>query len=214
MTGMAHANICKLNHEVCKTGKSVCCIRGFSDAIQPSKCASLQHWQFAPRQLLLERFPVDKEQGNYVREVKRAIFSEVKPTPLKGTLVLAAFSDDALTEILDMSPTIRFTDEFIAFVSGGHVIQGSTPLSHRYGGHQFGVWADQLGDGRAHMLGEYVNGRGERWELQLKGSGRTPYSRSGDGRAVVRSSVREFLASEAMFYLGNNNTHIACRANC
>ncbi|KAK2179686.1 hypothetical protein NP493_477g01008 [Ridgeia piscesae] len=152
---MAHANICKLNHEVCKTGKYVCCKRGFSDAIQPPKCASLQHWQFAPRhQLLLERFPVDKERRNYVREVKKAIFSAVKPTPLKGTVVLAAFSNDALTEVLDMSPAIRFTDEFTAFVSGGQVLQGSTPLSHRYGGHQFGVWADQLGDGRAHMLGD------------------------------------------------------------
>ena len=149
-----------------------------------------------------------------MREVKKAIFSAVKPTPLKGTVVLAAFSNDALTEVLNMSPAIRFTDEFTAFVSGGQVLQGSTPLSHRYGGHQFGVWADQLGDGRAHMLGEYVNERGERWELQLKGSGRTPYSRAGDGRAVVRSSVREFLASEAMFYLGNNSVHIAHRANC
>jgi uncharacterized protein YdiU (UPF0061 family) len=62
--------------------------------------------------------------------------------------------------------------------------------------------AEQLGDGRAHLLGEYVNSRGQRWELQLKGSGRTPYSRFGDGRAVLRSSVREFLCSEAMFHLG------------
>ena len=72
----------------------------------------------------------------------------------------------------------------------------------RYGGHQFGSWAAQLGDGRAHLLGEYVNTKGERWELQLKGSGKTPYSRRGDGRAVLRSSLREFLCSEAMFSLG------------
>ncbi|XP_053398537.1 protein adenylyltransferase SelO-like isoform X2 [Mercenaria mercenaria] len=72
----------------------------------------------------------------------------------------------------------------------------------RYGGHQFGYWADQLGDGRAVMLGEYVNHLGERWELQLKGSGLTPYSRRGDGKAVIRSSVREFLCSEAMHALG------------
>ena len=72
----------------------------------------------------------------------------------------------------------------------------------RYGGHQFGSWASQLGDGRAHLLGAYVNKEGERWELQLKGSGRTPYSRHGDGRAVLRSSLREFLCSEAMYYLG------------
>ena len=67
---------------------------------------------------------------------------------------------------------------------------------------QFGGWSGQLGDGRAHLLGAYANCRGERWELQLKGSGKTPYSRHGDGRAVLRSSVREFLVSEAMYHLG------------
>jgi uncharacterized protein YdiU (UPF0061 family) len=74
--------------------------------------------------------------------------------------------------------------------------------SHRYGGHQFGTWAGQLGDGRAVMIGEYLNQKGDRFELQLKGSGKTPYSRQGDGRAVIRSSVREFLCSEALFHLG------------
>eukprot|EP00064_Thunnus_orientalis_P016905 superscaffoldBa00003456_g16978 len=67
---------------------------------------------------------------------------------------------------------------------------------------KFGYWAGQLGDGRAHSLGQYTNRKGEIWELQLKGSGKTPYSRSGDGRAVIRSSVREFLCSEAMHFLG------------
>lgn len=73
---------------------------------------------------------------------------------------------------------------------------------NRYGGHQFGEWSSQLGDGRAHLLGEYTDANGRRSELQLKGSGRTPYSRHGDGRAVLRSSVREFLCSEAMHFLG------------
>ena len=63
-------------------------------------------------------------------------------------------------------------------------------INPRYGGYQFGYWAGQLGDGRAHLLGEFINQQGERWEVQLKGSGRTPYSRFGDGRAVLRSSVR------------------------
>lgn len=71
-----------------------------------------------------------------------------------------------------------------------------------YGGHQFGVWAGQLGDGRAITLGEVINLKGERWELQLKGAGKTPYSRTADGLAVLRSSVREFLCSETMYYLG------------
>jgi uncharacterized protein YdiU (UPF0061 family) len=76
------------------------------------------------------------------------------------------------------------------------------PYAARYGGHQFGVWAGQLGDGRAITLGELMPRPGERWELQLKGAGRTPYSRTADGRAVLRSSVREFLCSEAMHFLG------------
>src|SRR3712207_7582272 len=76
------------------------------------------------------------------------------------------------------------------------------PYAACYGGHQFGHWAGQLGDGRAITLGEVVNARGERWELQLKGAGPTPYSRRADGRAVLRSSVREFLCSEAMHHLG------------
>ena len=72
----------------------------------------------------------------------------------------------------------------------------SKPYAQCYGGHQFGSWAGQLGDGRAITLGEVVNAAGERWELQLKGAGMTPYSRRADGRAVLRSSIREFLASE------------------
>lgn len=80
----------------------------------------------------------------------------------------------------------------------------SVPVSRGlqcYGGHQFGSWAGQLGDGRAISLGEVVN-MGQRWELQLKGAGKTPYSRFADGRAVMRSSIREFVASEALHHLG------------
>lgn len=77
-----------------------------------------------------------------------------------------------------------------------------TMYAQNYGGHQFGTWAGQLGDGRAITLGEVLTPQGERWELQLKGAGRTPYSRSADGQAVLRSSLREFLCSEAMHGLG------------
>ncbi|CAN0902015.1 Protein adenylyltransferase SelO, partial [Linum grandiflorum] len=80
------------------------------------------------------------------------------------------------------------------------------PFAQNYGGHQFGTWAGQLGDGRAISLGETLNSRGERWELQLKGAGKTPYSRFADGLAVLRSSVREFLCSEAMHHLGIPST--------
>nr|MBP8267429.1 YdiU family protein [Zoogloea sp.] len=85
--------------------------------------------------------------------------------------------------------------------AGNRLLPGSEPLAAVYSGHQFGVWAGQLGDGRAHLLGE-VSGADSGWEIQLKGAGQTPYSRFADGRAVLRSSIREFLCSEAMAALG------------
>jgi len=78
---------------------------------------------------------------------------------------------------LDLDLSVSETDDFIQLVSGEKIVSGSIPLAHRYGGHQFGIWAGQLGDGRAHFLGIYMNRQGEKWELQLKGSGKTPYSR-------------------------------------
>lgn len=84
------------------------------------------------------------------------------------------------------------------------------PYAQCYGGHQFGMWAGQLGDGRAITLGEVLNSKSERWELQLKGAGKTPYSRFADGLAVLRSSIREFLCSEAMKSLGIPTTRALC----
>ncbi|XP_078147503.1 protein nucleotidyltransferase YdiU-like isoform X1 [Centroberyx gerrardi] len=152
---------------------------------------------------LIEAFPVDEVDGNFVRTVKNCIFSKSVPTPLKGPLRLAAVSkQDVIEGILDLDVAVTRSDDFLHYASGGRLLPGSVPLAHRYGGHQFGYWAGQLGDGRAHSLGQYTNRKGEIWELQLKGSGKTPYSRSGDGRAVIRSSVREFLCSEALHSLG------------
>ncbi|XP_060571213.1 protein adenylyltransferase SelO-like [Ruditapes philippinarum] len=162
---------------------------------------NFNEWSFACQQMLISTFPIDKEKRNYVREVENAVFSVVYPTPLKNPR-LAAVNDDVLTTILNVDPAVKDSKAFLQFVSGNNVLPGSKPLAHRYGGHQFGYWAEQLGDGRAVMLGEFVNHNGERWELQLKGSGLTPYSRRGDGKAVIRSSVREFLCSEAMYALG------------
>src|SRR5690625_2537030 len=86
-------------------------------------------------------------------------------------------------------------------MAGNQSLPGGKSIAAVYSGHQFGVWAGQLGDGRAHLLGEIVTPQGPQ-EIQLKGSGLTPYSRMGDGRAVIRSTVREYLASEAMAGLG------------
>ncbi|CAL8294045.1 unnamed protein product [Lota lota] len=153
-------------------------------------------------QKLIEAFPVDEVDGNYVRTVKNCVFSRSLPTPLKAPVTLAAVSKSVIEDILDLDIGVTQTDAFLQYISGAQLIPGSIPLAHRYGGHQFGYWSGQLGDGRAHLLGQYTNRKGEIWELQIKGSGKTPYSRAGDGRAVVRSSVREFLCSEAMQALG------------
>lgn len=92
--------------------------------------------------------------------------------------------------------------EFIDALAGNRKIAGSDPVAAVYSGHQFGVYVPRLGDGRALLLGEAIGPSGDHWELQLKGAGKTPYSRMGDGRAVLRSSIREFLGSEALHHLG------------
>lgn len=165
-----------------------------------ASCSDIETWKFAENDFV--KFPLDPVKENYVRRnVKNAVFSYATPTPMKGTSILAGYSPEAL-DLLDMKSEITNSPLFVEFASGSWIHPTSTPLAHRYGGHQFGYWADQLGDGRAHLLGHYYNRNGSRWELQLKGSGKTPYSRDGDGRAVIRSSVREFLAAEAMAALG------------
>jgi len=103
--------------------------------------------------------------------------------------------------LLGLAADALNSQAFLALVAGHAPLVGGQTLAAVYSGHQFGVWAGQLGDGRAHLLGDVVGPQG-RWELQLKGSGMTPYSRMGDGRAVLRSSVREYLAAEAMAGLG------------
>ncbi|XP_051872590.1 protein adenylyltransferase SelO-like [Pristis pectinata] len=165
------------------------------------KRSSMDGWNLTS-QKLIDSFPLDPIRQNYVRQVRECIFSAVQPTPFKSAVTLVAVSKEVVEDLLDLDVSITETQEFIQFVSGARVLPGMISLAHRYGGHQFGVWSGQLGDGRAHLLGVYVNRRGTRWELQLKGSGKTPYSRDGDGRAVLRSSVREFLCSEALNYLG------------
>uniref|UniRef100_A0A2A4K2D8 Selenoprotein O n=1 Tax=Heliothis virescens TaxID=7102 RepID=A0A2A4K2D8_HELVI len=154
--------------------------------------------------------PIDENpEYNVPMAVKDAVFSKVPTEPLTGQLHLVCASDPALIDLLDLDPSVADTEEFINFVAGGYLPEGGLTVSHRYGGYQFGFWADQLGDGRAHILGEFVNSKGESWQPQLKGSGETPYSRFGDGRAVLRSSIREMIASEACHYLGMPTTRAA-----
>ena len=121
------------------------------------------------------------------------------PTPLPSPHFIAASSPAAALIGIDAADLAR--PDFVDVFTGNKVAIRSQPLSAVYSGHQFGVWAGQLGDGRAITLGEIATANGP-MELQLKGAGRTPYSRMGDGRAVLRSSIREFLCSEAMAALG------------
>ncbi|MBX3462264.1 MAG: YdiU family protein [Planctomycetes bacterium] len=134
------------------------------------------------------------------RQVHGALWSEVSPTPVRAPRLLA-FSRPLARELgLDEA---LFADRATAEVlAGNRLWPGMAPFAANYGGHQFGHWAGQLGDGRAIVLGELERPDGALVELQLKGAGPTPYSRAGDGRAVLRSSLREFLCSEAMHHLG------------
>jgi len=148
----------------------------------------------------IRELPEDPEAANQRRQVLGACYSRVMPTPV-GQPRLLAYSPEVAT-LLGLSAAACESAAFAEVFAGNRLTPGMEPYASCYGGHQFGAWAGQLGDGRAISLGEIVNQRGERWELQLKGAGPTPYSRSADGRAVVRSSVREYLCSEAMHHLG------------
>ncbi|GFR47232.1 hypothetical protein Agub_g8916, partial [Astrephomene gubernaculifera] len=150
--------------------------------------------------LTLRSLPIDPVVGGPIRQVEGACFSRVQPTPLANPQLVVA-SPEALA-LLDIDPSEISRPDFPAFFSGNRLLPGSEPAAHCYCGYQFGLFSGQLGDGAAMYLGEVVNSAGERWELQLKGAGKTPYSRQADGRKVLRSSLREFLCSEAMYHLG------------
>ena len=148
----------------------------------------------------VRELPGDPEQGPRRREVRGALWSPVAPTPVSAPRLIAWSREMAQTLGFDEAD---LADPAFAQVFGGNATwPGMQPFATNYGGHQFGAWAGQLGDGRAISLGETLDAQGRRWELQLKGAGPTPYSRTADGRAVLRSSIREFLCSEAMHHLG------------
>ena len=146
-----------------------------------------------------------------------AFFTRIDPSPLAEPYLVAA--SRPACALIGVDPARLQSREAVAVLAGNARLPGSKPLAAVYAGHQFGIWAGRLGDGRAHLLGD-TPARGasgytalgggsdqdlldfDRWELQLKGSGSTPYSRLADGRAVLRSSIREFLCSEAMAALG------------
>ncbi len=142
----------------------------------------------------------DPEPANRRRQVFGAHYSRVQPTPVAAPRLIAA--SDGCAALLGLSPAATALPSFTAAMAGNALAPGMDPHAACYGGHQFGHWAGQLGDGRAITLGDVCGPTGQRFELQLKGAGPTPYSRTADGRAVLRSSLREFVCSEAMHALG------------
>src|SRR5687768_14974953 len=148
----------------------------------------------------VEQLPGDPESRNFTRAVRNACYSEVQPTPVAEPR-LVGWADHFADE-LDIAKPTPEDRASLDLLAGNLVLPNMRPYAARYGGHQFGQWAGQLGDGRAITLGEVVFPGAGRLEFQLKGPGPTPYSRRADGRAVLRSSLREFLCSEAMHFLG------------
>ena len=143
--------------------------------------------------------PSDTNETNATRQVLNAAFSYVTPRIPSNPKLLHA--SEEVAELIGISREETLSEEFLAVFSGKKVLPNSRPYAMAYAGHQFGNWAGQLGDGRAIVLGEIENSN-QNWMLQLKGAGSTPYSRRADGLAVLRSSIREHLCSEAMFHLG------------
>ena len=146
----------------------------------------------------VRELPGDPRTDHRLRQVHQACYSRVAPTAVPAPALVALVPEVA--SLLELDP--RATPELVEVLAGNRVVAGMAPYAACYGGHQFGTWAGQLGDGRAITLGEVLTSTGQSWELQLKGAGPTPYSRHADGRAVLRSSLRELVCSEAMHHLG------------
>ncbi len=148
------------------------------------------------RSNFVENFPGDKSGNKTSRQTPGMLYSLVQPTAVQQPKLLAWSEDLARTL------NISYPDQQdLNILAGNAQAPGMEPYAACYAGHQFGNWAGQLGDGRAITLGEWISENDQLWELQLKGAGLTPYSRRADGRAVLRSSLREYILSEAMHHL-------------
>jgi uncharacterized protein YdiU (UPF0061 family) len=143
--------------------------------------------------------PADSVLKNTRRQVKEAVYSYVNPKKTKAPQILHVSKE--MASELSISEEESTSEFFKNIVTGNEIYPNTKPFAMCYGGHQFGNWAGQLGDGRAINLFE-IEHKNKNWKVQLKGAGETPYSRTADGLAVLRSSVREYLCSEAMFHLG------------
>lgn len=149
------------------------------------------------KQPFTDIFPGDHSDNPMQRNTPKVLFATVKPAGFNGPKLIA-FNPDLAEEI----GLGQYEEKDLDFLVGNHLPENVKTYATAYAGHQFGNWAGQLGDGRAILAGEIINKDGKKTEIQWKGSGATPYSRHADGRAVLRSSVREYLMSEAMYHLG------------
>ena len=152
----------------------------------------------------VRHLPADPEQRNIRRQVSKACYSRVQPLQFPRATLLGW--SQPLAAQLGLSPLQLGEARFAQIFSGTELLSGSEPFAQCYGGHQFGNWAGQLGDGRAILIGEVIDRDGRLRDIQLKGSGPTPFSRRGDGRAALGPVLREYLVSEAMFSLGIPST--------
>ena len=145
---------------------------------------------------------------NTYARLPEPFYRRVAPAALPAPY-LVSFNERA-AELIGLDPREAARPDFAEYFGGNKLPPGADPVSAIYAGHQFGTFVPQLGDGRAILLGEAVNARGERWDVQLKGAGATPFSRMGDGRAVLRSTIREYLCGEAMHELVIPTTRALC----
>jgi len=145
--------------------------------------------------------------NSYTR-LPEGFFQRVRPTPFPNPHLVSV--NPAAAQLIGLDPDEAKRPEFAEYFCGAKLLPGSDPLATLYSGHQFGHYVPQLGDGRAILLGEVRTASGETWELQLKGAGLTRFSRDGDGRAVLRSTIREYLCGEAMHGLGIPTTRSLC----
>ena len=148
------------------------------------------------------------EFNNTYTRLPSEFYSRLSTQPLKDTQLVSF--NDAAARLIDLDPEQAHVEDFAHYFTGRKQLPGMDPLAMVYAGHQFGSYVPQLGDGRAILLGEVLDNEGSSWDLHLKGAGQTPYSRAGDGRAVLRSTIREYLCSETMHGLGIPTSRALC----
>ena len=143
--------------------------------------------------------------SNTYSELPSVFGTQIKPQPLTDPFLVSV--NPKVCTLLELDLDEASTDYFVNLFTGNDELHGFSPIAMKYTGHQFGQYNPDLGDGRGLLMGEVLTSQGEKWDIHLKGSGTTPYSRQGDGRAVLRSSIREYLGSAAMHGLGIRTTH-------